>query len=82
MDLTKLSFDLWYEAGLRNGFIGPVVCYTHDMLPMSEEEDLEFAEGSDPCIYIIRKYDSPEHKHDVEENHSPSIWRNHICDRG
>jgi hypothetical protein len=49
---------------------------------MDEEEEQEFVEGYDPCIWIIRKYDSPEHKHNVEENHPPSKWRNHICDRG
>ena len=49
MDLTKLSFDLWYEAGLRNGFIGPIVCYTHDTLPMDEEEEQGIGQPVNPA---------------------------------
>lgn len=82
MDYMTLSYDLWLEVGLRRGFIGPPVCSTHDGTPMTEEEDLEFCEGGDPCIFVIRPYESEEHKKNVEENHSPSIWRNPLCDRG
>lgn len=81
MDYSKMTFDFWMEIGLRNGFIGPPVCYTHDGLPMSEEEEEELGEG-DPCIHVIRPYHSPEHKKEVEENHAPSVWRNPLCQGG
>jgi hypothetical protein len=42
---------------------------------MSEEEYEEYDRGDDPCIHILRLYDSPEIKADVEANHSPSVWR-------
>jgi hypothetical protein len=31
--------------------------------------------GDDPCIHIIRLYESPEHAEAIEESHSPSMWR-------
>jgi hypothetical protein len=41
---------------------------------MSASEEKEFEDG-DPCIHIVRLYESTDIKRDVEENHSPSIWR-------
>lgn len=62
------------RIGLRKGWAGSPICYTHDGLPLSSEEETEFEE-SDPCIHIIRLYDDPEHKTAVEDNHGPSVWR-------
>ena len=42
---------------------------------MTEEEDDEFAEGSDPCMHMIRLYEDDKHKQNIESAHSPSIWR-------
>jgi hypothetical protein len=78
---TNLSYHEWLEVGLRSGFISPPVCYTHDGLPMTEEEDTEFYEGGDPCVFVIRPYESEEQKKNVEENHAPSVWRNHLPER-
>jgi hypothetical protein len=69
-----LDFSEWLQIGLTNGWCGPSVCYTHDGLPTSEEEDIEFEEG-DPCIHIIRLYEDRSQKRGVEDNHSPSTWR-------
>lgn len=68
------TFDEWLQNGITNGWVGPTVCYTHDGLPTSEEEDAEFEE-SDPCIHILRLYEDPTVKTAVEENHAPSVWR-------
>jgi hypothetical protein len=38
------------------------------------KEDEEFYEG-DPCVHIIRLYEDIDDKKEVEENHSPSLWR-------
>ena len=70
----ELDFEEWLRIGMRNAWSGPPVCYTHDGLPLTEAEDEEFSEG-DPCVHIIRLYESGQHKTDVEENHSPSTWR-------
>jgi hypothetical protein len=73
--MKKINFDDWLQLGLSNGFCGPAICYPHDGLPMTEEEDNQFSEGEDPCIHIIRLYEDLDVKTRVEENHSPSIWR-------
>jgi hypothetical protein len=70
-----MNYDEWIRIGIESNWCGPAVCYTHDGLPLSEEEDEEFYEG-DPCVHIIRLYETPLVKAAVEENHSPSIWRN------
>ena len=43
---------------------------------MSEREDAEFGEGQDPCTHIVRMYEDIEMKKEIENNHSPSNWRN------
>jgi hypothetical protein len=69
-----MTYEEWLQAGLDAGFCGPAVCSTHDGIPTTQAEDEEFEEG-DPCINIIRLYESPEVKAEVEANHSPSVWR-------
>ena len=68
------NFDAWLRIGWENGWIGAPICYTHDGLPTTEEEDAEFEEH-DPCIHILRLYEDETQKRGVEENHSPSQWR-------
>jgi hypothetical protein len=69
-----MNFDEWLRFGYENGWCGPDVCETHDGVPMSNSEMEDF-ETSDPCIHIVRLYESVEHKKDVEESHGPSVWR-------
>jgi len=73
MDLT---FEDWMTYGIEKGWCGPPVCYTHDGLPMSEQEYAEFDEGQDPCTHVVRMYEDIDMKKSIEENHSPSQWRN------
>ena len=68
------SFDEWLQEGITLGFCGPTICYTHDGLPLTQEEDQQFEEG-DPCVHMLRLYEDRETKIAVEENHSPSVWR-------
>ena len=70
-----MDFDEWKQLGYDNKWIGPAVCSTHDGIPMSNEEDQEFIEGNDPCVHVLRLYESEEVKLQVEAAHSPSIWR-------
>jgi hypothetical protein len=74
--MAKLDFDEWMSYGIKKGWCGPPVCSTHDGLPMSEQEDVEFGEGQDPCIHVVRMYDDVDTKEKIENNHSPSQWRN------
>lgn len=69
-----MTYEEWIEAGIKAGFCGPAVCSTHDGIPTTQAEDEEFEEG-DPCVHIVRLYESPEIKAQVEENHAPSVWR-------
>lgn len=70
-----MDFSEWMKYGMDNGFAGPPVCYTHDGLPLTEEEE-EAWDIEDPCIHVLRLYDSEDTKLAVEQNHSPSVWRN------
>ena len=72
----EITFDEWMKFGIGSGWCGPPVCYTHDGLPMSEDEEEEFLDG-DPCLHILRMYESKEHKESIESIHSPSQWRDH-----
>jgi hypothetical protein len=74
--MAELEFDEWMSYGIEKGWCGPPVCSTHDGLPMSEQEDAEFGEGHDPCIHVVRMYDDIDTKEEIENNHSPSQWRN------
>jgi hypothetical protein len=69
-----MDFEEWIRIGVENGWAGPPVCYTHDGLPTTVDEDEEFETG-DPCIHIVRLYEDTDEKSGVEENHSPSMWR-------
>jgi hypothetical protein len=72
MDLT---FEEWIAQGIEKGWCGPPVCYTHDGLPMTEEEfSTDDLDGY--CIHIVRMYEDESMKKEIEENHSPSSWRN------
>jgi hypothetical protein len=72
---VAMDFDEWLKIGIDNNWCGAPVCETHDGLPMSEEEEMIFIEGNDPCIHILRLYEDENTKMMVEENHSPSQWR-------
>ena len=74
--MAELEFEEWMSYGVNKGWCGPPVCTTHDGLPMSEQEDTEFGEGQDPCIHVVRMYDDIDMKKEVENDHSPSQWRN------
>lgn len=70
-----MEFEEWLKIGIDNDWVGAPVCETHDGLPMTKEEEEEFYDGSDPCVHVLRLYQSSEEKIAVEENHSPSQWR-------
>lgn len=77
MTSEEMTFDEWMTIGITRGWCGPPVCHTHDGVPASAEEDEQWNEGDDPCIHIVRMYEDEQQKLAVEENHSPSSWRNH-----
>lgn len=66
-----MDMNEWLKYGYEQGWVGPAVCFPHDGLPSTPEED----EDGDMCIHILRLYESPEQKQTIEENHSASVWR-------
>jgi hypothetical protein len=72
-----MSFDEWIVIGMNSGWCSPPLCETHDGVPQTKAEEEQWEEGGDPCIHVIRLFDSPEDKAEAEEGHSPSQWRNH-----
>lgn len=76
MDIVEITFDQWMEIGLRAGWVSPPVCASHDGIPTSITEDAEYMDGSDPCLFVMRTYESEEHKEAVETNCPAAVWRN------
>ena len=73
-----INFVDWMQQGIVNGWCGAPVCATHDGLPTTAGEDTIIDDiGYDNiCIMISRIYDGDtETKHQVEANHTPSVWR-------
>lgn len=68
------DFEQWIRWGWEQGWVSPIVCNSHDGVPMSEAEEEEWEEG-DPCIHVVRLYESDFHKKQVERNCPPAVWR-------
>lgn len=54
------AFDEWLELGVEKGWVSQPFCGTHDVAPMTPEEEAEFEEGYDPCSALVRLW--PEGK--------------------
>lgn len=76
MEINKLTLEQWLEIGLKAGYTSPPVCMLHEGLPTSITEDAELLDGTNPCIYLMRLYESSEHKEAVEANVPATKWRN------
>ncbi len=62
------NFEDWLLLGMNNGWISRPVCSTHDGLPTTHEEDTEWEDGGDPCIYAVRLFADDAEKKAVEDN--------------
>lgn len=72
----SLDFETWLAYGIDHHYVGPIVCATHDGIPMTVTEDEEFDEPwGEPCIPVIRIYSDVAEAKAVEANHTPSQWR-------
>lgn len=69
------DFEAWLRFGFERGWCSPPVCETHDGVPTSEAEDEDVWDGGDPCIHVIRLYESELQKFQVEKNSAPAVWR-------
>lgn len=70
-----MQYEEWIRIGVEAGWCTAPVCYTHDGVPMTPEEEELWVEGDDPCIHIVRMCEDPEQQKVIEATHSPSAWR-------
>lgn len=52
--MNDIDFDEWLQYGIDKSWISNPTCATHEGVPDTEEEYLEFAEGHDPCQHVLR----------------------------
>jgi hypothetical protein len=64
----EVNFEQWITTGIDNGWISRPVCSTHDGIPTTHDEDVEWEEGGDPCIYAVRLFADDEERKAVEDN--------------
>jgi hypothetical protein len=62
------NFENWLSLGIENGWVSRPVCSTHDGIPTTHAEDLEWEEGGDPCIYAVRLFSDENERALVIEN--------------
>lgn len=75
-DVTfALDYEEWIHYGWQMGYCGPPLCYIHDGFPLSSDEEEEWGDGGDPCLYMVRIYQDHEHRLAVEMADSPTNWR-------
>jgi hypothetical protein len=58
----------WIDYGLEHGYCTPPVCNTHDSVPSTEAEDIEWEDGFDPCVHVMRVLESPDMRDELERN--------------
>lgn len=70
-----MTGEEWLAYGLAQGWVGPVVCSTHDGVPMTDAEADDHLDGGEPCIWVLRVYADDDERQAVERDHAPSQWR-------
>jgi hypothetical protein len=49
------EFQIWFNNGVKRGWISDMTCATHDGIePISQEEIDEWEAGGDPCQFVVR----------------------------
>jgi hypothetical protein len=54
-----VTWDEWLDYGVRNRFCSEPVCGAHHRLPMTDTEVVDFEEGGDPCLPVVRLFGEP-----------------------
>ena len=49
-----IDFFEWRDLGIANKWISEPFCDTHDTGYMTDEEQKEWEDGSDPCMMVFR----------------------------
>lgn len=51
---SDTGFNEWVAFGVEKGWCSFPVCETHEGLPLTPEEEDEWAKGHDPCTPAMR----------------------------
>ena len=51
----------WLRYGIEHGFCSDVVCATHDGLPLTQEEEDQWEDGIDACVFGVRVNEGDSH---------------------
>lgn len=61
---------------MDRGWVSAPICFTNDGYPTTAQEDCEYEDGHDPCLFACRVYgDDDAMRRDVEDNFAPAVWR-------
>lgn len=66
------DFSNWLTEGFVNGWISPPACYSHHGVPLTLDEREALDRGEEPCIYLLRVFQSRDERRDVMLNHETS----------
>lgn len=51
---NRMDFFEWRDLGLANKWISEPFCDTHDSGYMTDEEEVSWENGEDPCMMVFR----------------------------
>lgn len=71
----QMDLDTWVRIGYEAGWCSPPICYSHDGVPMTAGEVEQLDIGEDPCLHVVRLYESADQKKGCEANNPAAIWR-------
>ena len=60
MAQEEMYFDTWLAYGVDHKWAMYPVCYMHDGVHTTEDEENEMEEGGDPCLHVIRVFSTEE----------------------
>ncbi len=52
------SIKTWVRFGVEHGWCSPLVCSTHSVDYLTEEELEAMWDGDDPCAFVLRVWDA------------------------
>ena len=65
---NRMNFFEWRDLGIANKWISDPFCDTHDSGYMTEEEEVAWENGEDPCMSVFRIWeDNIETDSDINE---------------
>jgi hypothetical protein len=65
-----IDYETWIAYGQEKNWCSKIACVTHTWLPTSDNEDMQFADDYDPCIYGVRIYENVLQSLEVKETNN------------